>query len=123
MNLETSLKGMLSAEEALRSKEGVNNPVYSSEQMMRLSTYASAVEEHLAQYEKDFEIRYAKELKQRLFQDNAKVTQVEREVDIILAELKAQIKYLTRLVNSAWRQVGVIQSRINHLTREATTQI
>lgn len=119
MDLETALKGMLDAENSLRSKEGVNNPVFMSENMMRLSQYAGAVEEHLAQCEKDFETQYAHELKIRIFREGVKITQAEREIDIKLAELKGQIKYLTRLVASAWKQTNIIQSRIQHLIKES----
>jgi len=94
--------------------------------MMRLSAYTSAVEESLAKLEKEFEIQYAVELKERLIDQTPamKVTQAEREVDIQMAEIKGQIKFLTRIVGSAWKQVGTIQSRINHLIKyEATTQI
>src|SRR5438270_425066 len=82
-----------------------------SGQMMRLSQYLRAVEENLAELEKDFEVQYAVELKARLLDSRPpmKVTQAEREVDIALAERKGQIKYLTRLVKSGWSQVGVIQ--------------
>lgn len=121
MNLEIALKGMLDAEQALRSAEAIGNPFTLSNQMMRLSTYVSAVEIHLAEHERDFELISAKELKERMRDQGMKVTQAEREVDIETAELKGQIKYLTRLVKSAWSQVGVIQSRINHLGKEAET--
>lgn len=123
MELDKALNGMLDAEAALRSQQGISNPVLMSTQMMRLSTYISAVETHLAELERDFELDYASELKVRLIDAQMKVTQAEREVDIELAETKGQIKYLTRLVKSAWSQVGVIQSRIKHLTTEAGTQV
>lgn len=123
MDLANALKGMFYAENQLRSKEGMNNPTFQSEQMMRLSQYTGSVEEHLAGLERDFEIRTSRELKTRLLDTKPpmKVTQAEREVDILLAEEKAQIKYLTRLVASAWKQAGIIQSRINHLTQSAKT--
>lgn len=123
MDLDKALKGMFDAEEKLRSKAGVNNPTYMSENMMRLSQYTGAVEEKLAEIEKQQELDYAVKLKEYLIDQKMKVTQAERMVDMDLAESKGQIKYLTRLISSAWKQVGVIQSRINHLTREATTQI
>lgn len=123
MDLETAIKGLTSAQKALRSREGVNNPVFMSEQMMRLSQYAGAVEEHLANYERDLETDYAQRLHAYMIDQKMKVTQAERMVDMDTAFAKGQVKYLTRIVASAWKQVGVIQSRINHLTREATTQM
>lgn len=121
MTIDVAVKGMLAAENSLRSKEGIMNPVFMSEAMMRLSQYTAAVEEHLAGYEKEFEISYAQTMREKLIVQKMKVTQAEREVDMEMAELKGQIKYLTRLVGSAWKQVGTIQSRINHLVREAQT--
>lgn len=121
MDLDVALKGMFSAQEALRSREGINNPSFMSTEMMRLSQYTGGVEERLAEYEKDYEIEYATRLKVRMLDEQMRVTQAEREVDIELAESKGQIKYLTRLVASAWKQVGVVQSRINHLVREASS--
>ena len=123
MELNVALKGMLTSEAKLRTPEGVNQPVYMSAHMMRLSQYTGAVEERLAEYERNFEVEYAHLMKEYLIDKKMKVTQAERMVDIETAELKGQIKYLTRLVSSAWRQTGIIQSRINHLVKEAGTQI
>lgn len=123
MELNVALTGMFDAQKELRSQSAISNPSVLSEQMMRLSAYTSAVEEKLADYEKDFETETAFQLKVRLIDNHMKVTQAERETDILTAELKGQIKYLTRLTSSSWKIVGVIQSRINHLVREAGTQI
>lgn len=123
MDLDTGIKGMLKVQEELRSKAGVSNPTLMSTNMMRLSQYAGAVEEKLAEYERDLEVESAKKLRQYMIVEKMKVTQAERMVDIEMSETKGQVKYLTRLVGSAWKQVGVVQSRINHLVREAGTQI
>lgn len=123
MDLQTAVTGMLKAEEKLRSLEGISNPILMSKQMMALSQFTGAVEEHLAQYEKDLEINYAIRLKEYLLNQKMKVTEAQRMVEIEIAETKGQVKYLTRLTGSAWKQVGVIQSRINHLVREAGTNI
>lgn len=119
MDLNKALEGLFDAEKSLRSTEGINNPVYMSTHMMRLSQYTGAVEERLAEYEKDIEQQSGKLLKEYMIDEKMKVTQAERMVDIEMSETKGQIKYLTRVTGSAWKQVGVIQSRINHLTREA----
>lgn len=120
MKLEDALDKMLKVETSLRS---VSDPVGMSLHMMKLAQYTSAVEEHLAQYEKDLEIEYAVKLKHYLLDNKMKVTESERMVEMEIAEKKGQVKYLTRLVASAWKQTGIVQSRINHLTREAGTQI
>lgn len=123
MELNKALKGMFDAEMLLRSRRGVNEPIFMSEQMMRLSQYAGAVEEALAEYEKDYEINLSRALKKYMLDDKMKPTPAEARAKMDLGETKGQIAYLSRLVSSAWKQVGVIQSRINHLAREATTQI
>lgn len=123
MELDTAVKGMLDAEAKLRSAQAIGSPIILSEQMMRLSAYASVVEEKLAEYEKEMETSYAAKLKKYLITQGLKVTESERLVDIEIAETKGQVKYLTRIVGSAWKIVGVVQSRVNHLAREATTQI
>lgn len=121
MELSIALAGIFATETKLRSSQGMNDPHFMSLQMMVLSQYTAAAEEKLAEYERDFEQTTAKELKIRLIDNHMKVTQAEREVDIETAELKGQLKYLTRVVKSAWAQIGVIQSRINHLVRESQT--
>lgn len=123
MDLDNSIKGMLDAEEKLSSTQGVNNPVYISTQMQRLSQYTGNAENILAEYERDYEQDFARKLKHYMIEKGMKPTAAERQVDIELGEIKGQIKYLTRMTASAWRRVGVAQSRWNHLVKEATTQI
>lgn len=123
MELDVAVKGMLKTEANLRSREGIMNPVYMSENMMRLSQYTGAVEEKLADYERDLERQTAQLLRQYLIDEKIPVTKAERLVKSELGETKAQVVYLTRIVGSAWKQVGVIQSRINHLVRESQTQV
>lgn len=123
MDLQIALKGMLKAEADLRSREGVTSPTVMSLAMMTLSSFTSAVEEHLAQYEKDYETQEAQILHRCIIQDGKSATAAEKFVKMELGEMEGQIKYLTRLTGAAWRQVGTIQSRYNHLVKEATTQI
>lgn len=123
MEIDVALKGMFDAESKLRSAVGITNIVAMSENMMRLTAYTGAVEQTLAELERDFEFDFSRLLKEKMMDHGMKVTQAERETDIEMAKIKGQIKYLTRLVGSAWKQVGVIQSRINHLVREASTTI
>lgn len=123
MELDKAIKGMLDAENQLRSKQGVSSPPVMSEAMMRLSQYLGAVEEHLASYEKDYEVNLSITLKKYMLEQNMKPTPAEARAKMDLGETKGEIAYLSRLVSSGWRQVGVIQSRINHLVREAQTQV
>lgn len=119
MDLQKAIEGMLDAESKLRTPRGINNPTTMSEQMMRLSQYLGAVEEHLAVYERDYETNLAIALKRYMLEQNMKPTPAEARAKMDLGEVKGQVAYLGRLVSSGWRQVGVIQSRINHLIREA----
>lgn len=119
MDLDKAVKGMLDAESSLRTKQGISNPTVMSEQMMRLSQYLGAVEEHLADYEKEYEVSLAQKLKEYMIYQDMKPTPAEARAKMDLGETKGQLVYLSRLVTSGWRQVGVIQSRINHLIREA----
>jgi len=122
MKLEVALKGMASAQKNLRSVEGIGNPVFMSEAMMRLSQYTGCVEDHLAELEKEAELAEAKSyMEMKAFGKSPSAA--EKEAKYAVAEFKADIKRLTRLTTSAWRQVGVIQSRVNHLIREAQTQV
>lgn len=121
MDLQLAIKGVFDAENKLRSVEGVNNPSYMSTHMMRLSQFTSAVEQHLADLEKLYEIESSVLLRKFLIDEKLAVTNADKRVKVEMGETKGQIVYLTRIVGSAWRQVGVIQSRINHLVREAQT--
>jgi hypothetical protein len=118
MDLDTALKGMIDAENSLRTKQGINNPAIMSEAMMRLSQYTGSVEEHLADLERDAELEEAR-IYQEMKAEGKSPSAAEKEAKYAIASFKADIKRLTRLTTSAWRQVGVIQSRINHLIREA----
>ena len=117
MDLASSIAGMLDAQTKLRSSDGVNSPEFMSEQMSRLAQYTSAAESHLADYEKDYESQQAQLLHKYLIEEEVPVTKAEKLVKIDLGEKKAQIVYLTRIVSSAWRQLGVVQSRHNHLSK------
>ncbi len=122
MDLESSIAGMLDAQSKLRSRDGVNSPDFMSEQMSRLAQYTSGVEMHLAEFEKDYEETQARLLNKYLIQDKVPVTKAEKLVKMELGKQKAQISYLTRIVSSAWRTVGVVQSRHNHLSKSNVGQ-
>lgn len=122
MDLQTALKGMQTAKEALRSQRGVNNPAYMSEHMDRLAAYTSAVEEHLADYEHDLEVQEMKSYNSARTQNNSPSAS-EKVAKYEVSELKADVKRLTRLVNSAWRLVDEKKSRFNHLEKEMKGQV
>lgn len=123
MDLEISIKGLLDAEGKLSTPQGVNSPTFISLQMQRLSQFTSNADNILAEYERDYEQEYAKKLKKYIIGEGMKPTPAERMVDMELGELKGQIKYLTRITASAWRRIGVAQSRFNHLMQESKTNI
>lgn len=123
MDLDIAIKTMLDAQSKLRTKDGINNPSYMSEQMMRLAQATGAAEIHLADLEKDYEVQLAKQLHRFLVTEGTSATNAEKRVKIELGELKGQLAYLSRLVSSAWKQISTIQSRYNHLQKESVGQV
>lgn len=118
MDLTKSLEGLIDAREKLATRQGIDNPTFISEQMMRLSQYTASAEAHLADLEYNFEIKEAQVYKSYLLDRKLTTTAAERLAKADLAEEKAQIKRLSRLVSSAWRTIGICQSRIRHLEGE-----
>ena len=121
IDLDVAIKGMGTAQDALRGS--IANPTVLSEQMMRLSQYVGIVDEHLAGIEKEYEVTLMAKIKKNIDDFDMKVTPAETMAKMEMAEIKGQILYLTRLSSSSWRQVGVVQSRVKHLTEESKTNI
>lgn len=122
LSLEDTLTGLSDAQDKLRNATAIVSPVIMSEQMMRLSQYAGSLDEHLAEIEREHEIKTSAKILEYI-NSGMKVSPAETKAKIEMSESKAQILYLTRLSGSAWRQVGTIQSRINHLFTESKTNI
>jgi hypothetical protein len=123
MELDKALKVYFDSTKNLRTRQGINSPVFMSKEMMRLSQATGAIEEHLAKLEQDYEIQVAQKLKVYLIDEGTSATNAEKRVKIDLGELKGQLAYLSRLVSSAWKQISTIQSRHNHLLKENTHQV
>lgn len=117
MDINTAITGLLDARNQLRSKRGVSDPTFISEQMMRLTQFTGAVEEHLAVYEEELEVAEMQEFDKQLTQGKS-VNMSETLAKQKVGSLKGKIAYLKRLVNSSWSIIGVAQSRFNHLNRE-----
>lgn len=117
MNLEQALRIMLETQGNFATKRGVSDPDYISQQMQILANATALVETHLASFERDYEVTLGRKLGEYIA-GGSSASAAETRVRSELATEKGQIKYLTRLVKSAWSQVGVSQSRHNHLTRE-----
>ena len=120
MELEVAITGMLDARNQLRNKRGVSDGTFISEQMMRLTQYTGAVEEHLAVFEEELEVAEMKEFDSQLTQGKS-VNMSETLAKQKVGSLKGKIAYLKRLVNSSWSIIGVAQSRFNHLNAEHKT--
>ncbi len=120
MELEVAITGMLDARNQLRNKRGVSDGTFISEQMMRLTQYTGAVEEHLAVFEEELEVAEMKEFDSQLTQGKS-VNMSETLAKQKVGSLKGKIAYLKRLVNSSWSIIGVAQSRFNHLNAEYKT--
>jgi hypothetical protein len=122
ISLEQSLAGMRDAQDKLRNATAIVSPVIISEQMFRLSQFAGLIDEHLAEYEKEYEVKLSARILQ-LVGEGYKFSPAETNAKCEMAEIKSQILYLTRLSGSAWRQVTTAQSRYNHLNKESYTNL
>lgn len=123
MYLEEATKGMMKTREALRSKQGVNDPFFISEQMQRLAQYTGAIEEHLAEREEALEIEEMTKFLHYTKTEGKSVNQAEILAKQEVGKLKGEIARLKRYVNSSWNIIGVSQSRFNHLKQESSTNI
>lgn len=117
MNLEKAIEGMLEARDKLRSKSGVVDAFFISEQMQRLAQYTGAVEEHLADLEELLETTESRDFNSYLKQGKS-VNAAETLTKQAVGDIKGKIAKLKRLVNSSWSIIGVSQSRFNHLQKE-----
>jgi len=122
MDLEIALKGMASSKNALRSQKGIGSLPYMSEHMDRLAAYTSAVEDHLADFEYEQEVEERNAYNRAINNKNSPSAS-EKVAKYEIADVKATIKRLTRLVNSAWKLVDEKKSRFNHLEKEAKGQV
>ena len=119
ISLEESVKGMLSAQENLRTSQAKQIPAYLSEQNYRLAQYTASVDYHLALLEEEYEIKEAKILKESIRDKKMSATAAEKEVKIELGQLEGQIKYLGRITKAAWSQHMGNLARFNHLVQES----
>lgn len=122
MELDEAIKGMLTTREFLRSKPGIDDALFISEQMQRLTQYTGAVEEHLAQFEEALETDETALFNGYLKQGksvNAAETLTKQEV----GPSKGNIAKLKRYVDSSWKIIGVSQSRWNHLNKQTVGQV
>ena len=122
LSLKEALIGLSDAQDKIRNATAIVSPVILSEQMMRLSAYAGSIDEHLADFEQEYETNFASKILGYM-NEGMKVSPAEVRSKMELSEIRGQIAYLSRLSSSAWRQIGTIQSRINHLKQEAGTNI
>lgn len=122
IELSDALKGMSDAQDKLRTATAIVSPTVMSEQMYRLSQYVGSVDEHLAEFEREYETRLSANILKKI-KEGMKVSPAETQAKMELSELRGQIAFLSRLSSSAWKQVSIIQSRINHLREELKTNI
>jgi outer membrane protein TolC len=122
MNLETAVRLMIDARAKLRTKDGISDPSYISQEMMRLAQATGAVEEHLADLEERLEVE-----EMTVFNghraDGKSINQAEVLAKQEIGALKGQITKLKRYVNSSWAIIGVAQSRVNHLAKSIVGQV
>jgi hypothetical protein len=121
MDLEEATKKLLQLEVLTQGQGFIDNPVTMSRTMARMSAYTGAIETKLAEYEKDYEIQQSQLYRKLLIDEKLAATAAEKHVKIELGELRGQVAYFTRIIASAWRQIGVLQSRINHIVKLSET--
>lgn len=118
MKIDDAVKGLLDARAKLRTKQGVTDPSFISEQMQRLTQYTGAVEENLAPLEEELEVKEMQRFLHYTKTEGKSVNQAEILAKQEVGSLKGEIAKLKRLVNSSWSIIGVAQSRWNHLNAE-----
>jgi len=121
MDLEAAVSGMLDARSELRSKRGVEDALFISEQMQRLAQYTGAVEEHLAVLEEEIEV-----VEHTAFVKHCETRSINQSEILAKDEVsshKGKIAKLKRYVNSSWAIIGVAQSRFNHIQKSGAGQI
>lgn len=118
MELQEAVEALLKTRAALRSRDGVTNPSFISENMQRLAQYTGAVEEHLAELEEQLEVDEARKFIAYTKDQGKTVNMAEKLAKEDVAELKGQIAKLRRYVNSSWSLVSTSQSRFNHLSSD-----
>lgn len=122
MLLNTALKGMMEAREALQKKEGISLPSYISEHTQRLAQYTGALEEILAEDESQLVKKTSAKFKE--YMDAGKsANMADNLLKYDFVEERAEVVKLSRLCGSSWKIISVSQSRVKHLIAEATNQI
>lgn len=121
MDLDKAIEKISKIKILAQGQGFIENPATMSKAMASMSVYAGLIEEKLAEYERDYEIRQGQTYHQLLVKETMSATAAEKHIKIELAELKGQIAFLSRIVASTWREIGVWQSRINHLVKLSET--
>jgi triacylglycerol esterase/lipase EstA (alpha/beta hydrolase family) len=121
MDFNQALEKLLKIQISLQNPEYTDNPALMSKSMARMAVYAGTIENKLAEYERDYELEQSKLYKELLTTKKMSASAAEKHVKIELGEIRGQVAYLSRVVASAWRQIGVLQSRINHLVKLSET--
>ncbi len=117
MQLNDAIKGAIDARTRLATREAVVSPVIMSEQMYRLGQYTAEIESHLGDLEQEYEIKFAQSYSE--YSKELSATAAKQKADVDLAELKGNIKRLSRYVSANWKAHTGIMARINHLDRES----
>jgi hypothetical protein len=118
VDIDKAIDGMLKTRAALRSKRGITDPQFISENMQRLAQYTGAIEEHMGEIEEKLEVDEGSRFTHYTKTEGRSVNQSEILAKQEVSETKGQIAKLKRFVNSSWQIVDVARSRFNHLTIE-----
>jgi|SRR5690242_10449854 len=118
MDLTEALQGVLDTEEKLRQPGVESAPETLSTLMYTLGQYASALEKELGNLEEEYEREWASEYKEALTSLKLSATAAKQHADVENADVKGQIKRLTRFVNSAWKVHQQCMARWKHINNQ-----
>ena len=122
MVLSEAIEGISRHREALSVIGGASSPSEISTQSHLLSVYIVFAEDCLAELEAKMEINESKLFKELTSKGNS-VNATKELMRREFAEDRASIIKTTRIIASSWKLVNECQSRVKHLTLEATNQI
>lgn len=117
MKLEDAIKGALETRKALRSKQGIYDPNFISENMQRLAHYTGSIEEHLAELEEQLEVAQLESFN-RLISEGNSANAADKLCRAEVKDMKGAADKLKRYCSSSWSLISTSQSRFNHIEKQ-----
>lgn len=117
MKLNDAIDRIREIEAELSTHRVMINPHKLSELMFKLGQYTSVVEKELGDIEERYEIVYSEHYSDALNTEKS-ITAAKQRADLLTAEIKGQIKKLSRYVASSWKVHQSAMARWKHLNEE-----